>query len=377
MPKIALSDAGVRALTAPEKGTADYWDTTFPAFGVRVSQGGARTFILNINKTRRKLGRYPILKLAEARTQAKQLLAEKTLGKTRPQSITYERAKELFLAEKRKARRQTTIENYEDRFKRHLPYTGQLAGFNHVELANRLAKVRTPGEHDHTLSVAKTFFNWAYNRRLIDDNPTRGMKMYGRSPRTRVLSDDELKAIWRLCEMDHTELPDAFRAIVRLLILTGMRRGECSAIQSSWVAGDTLTLPTEITKNKRQHTLPLGPLTQAIVKPLLPKPDEPPALLFPARGKPGLPFNGWSKSKTALDKLSGVAGWTLHDIRRTVASNLAALGVQLPVIERLLNHVSGSFGGIVSVYQRHSYMPEMRAAVEKWEEHLFTLVESA
>src|ERR1700688_1891184 len=108
MPKISLSDAGVRALAAPETGTTDYWDATFPAFGVRVSQGGARTFILNINKTRRKLGRYPILKLADARTEAKRILAQKTLGKTRPQSITFERAEELFIAEKRKARQQST-----------------------------------------------------------------------------------------------------------------------------------------------------------------------------------------------------------------------------------------------------------------------------
>jgi len=98
--------------------------------------------------------------------------------------------------------------------------------------------------------------------------------------------------------------------------------------------------------------------------------------MFAARGKSGTSFNGWSKSKVALDKLSGVTGWTLHDIRRTVASNLAALGVALPVIERLLNHVSGSFGGIVSVYQCHSFMPEIRAVVEKWNNRVLDILAS-
>jgi integrase len=77
------------------------------------------------------------------------------------------------------------------------------------------------------------------------------------------------------------------------------------------------------------------------------------------------PFNGYSTGKPKLDKRCGVTGWTLHDLRRTFASGLAAQGVQLPVIERLLNHVSGSFGGIVGVYQRYDFMPEMRDASAK------------
>jgi integrase len=88
-------------------------------------------------------------------------------------------------------------------------------------------------------------------------------------------------------------------------------------------------------------------------------------------------FSGWSKSKAALDKLSGVSGWTLHDLRRTFATNLAALGTPIHVTERLLNHVSGTQSGIVAVYQRHSYMPEMTKAVEASERHLRALVERA
>jgi integrase len=88
------------------------------------------------------------------------------------------------------------------------------------------------------------------------------------------------------------------------------------------------------------------------------------------RGKPTTSFNGWPKGKAAFDKKCGISRWTLHDLRRTFASNLAALGIALPTIEKLLNHVSGSFGGIVAIYQRHNWMPEMRAAIEAWERRL-------
>ena len=92
--------------------------------------------------------------------------------------------------------------------------------------------------------------------------------------------------------------------------------------------------------------------------------------LFPARGKPSHPFSGWSKSKKLLDEISGVEGWTLHDLRRTFSTRLAELGTTPHIIERLLNHVSGTISGVSAIYNRHHFMPEMQQAVEKYEAHL-------
>jgi integrase len=75
-----------------------------------------------------------------------------------------------------------------------------------------------------------------------------------------------------------------------------------------------------------------------------------------------------------VDALAKTPDWVFHDLRRTVASGMARLGVNLPVIERVLNHVSGSFAGIVGVYQRHEFAEEKRAALEKWAEHVERLV---
>jgi len=132
---------------------------------------------------------------------------------------------------------------------------------------------------------------------------------------------------------------------------------------------DTITLPSWLAKNSREHTFPLGSMAKAIIG----VPQEKDACVFPALGRK-TPFNGHSPCKRKLDKRCGVSDWTLHDIRRTFATGLASLGVGIPVVERLLNHVSGSFAGIVGVYQRYDFMPEMRKAVEAWEAHVLKLI---
>jgi hypothetical protein len=104
MPKIALTDITLRNLPPPQKGQQDIWDAGFPAFGVRVSQGGSKTFVLNIHNSRRAIGRYPVISLAQARSEARRMLAEKTLGKKRPVSITYQEALSLFSCPRSKRR---------------------------------------------------------------------------------------------------------------------------------------------------------------------------------------------------------------------------------------------------------------------------------
>src|SRR5262245_52017337 len=103
----------------------DYWDEKLPAFGLRVSQGGSRTFVLKRNNSRITIGRYGTISLSEARAEAKRLLAEFTLGKVRPQSITYPQAVDLFIEEKRKSRRRQTVEGYDWLLNR-FPFKGQL-----------------------------------------------------------------------------------------------------------------------------------------------------------------------------------------------------------------------------------------------------------
>tara|TARA_R110000868_G_scaffold20217_1_gene85781 strand:- start:6533 stop:7168 length:636 start_codon:yes stop_codon:yes gene_type:complete len=194
--------------------------------------------------------------------------------------------------------------------------------------------------------------------------------------RDRVINDDELKLI-----LAHAFAEDStFNNILLLLLLTGQRRNEIASLQSDGIdfKSKTITLPALVTKNKRPHTFPFGKMTEMILKKALEKAEkrvpenakqDAPLLLFPARGK-DTPFAGWSKAKPDFDKGCPVAHWTLHDLRRTCATNLAALGVPVHVTEKLLNHVSGTTSGIVAVYQRHAYIDEMREAIEAWEKRV-------
>src|SRR5262249_32765200 len=125
------------------------------------------------------------------------------------------------------------------------------------------------------------------------------------------------------------------------------------------------------TKNHRKHTVPLGRTALGILA-SLPRIGE--TYVFTTTGT--TPASGFAKGKRRLDALlDGVPAWCLHDLRRTVASGMARLGVSLPVVEKLLNHSSGSFAGIVSVYQKHDFAREKREAMEVWGRHVVALTQ--
>lgn len=391
MPKQALTDITIRSLPIPETGQHDIWDAGFPAFGVRVSQGGSKTFVLNIHNSRRSIGRYPIISLGQARAEAKRMLAEKTLGKARPVRIKYQEALTLFLEEKQKTRRPNTYKNLKQRLESHFSFKGQLRDATHHELGRRLAKIPSLTEQDHALSVAKTFFTWCHNRRLIDDNPTRGFSPHGHTSRSRVLTDVELQLIWQACEQRGSSstpeqggaaeeqgpaLPESFCTIVKLLILTGQRRGEMAALRTSYIDGDITTLPATLTKNKREHIFPLLSLAAEILRAVEVDTSRNDAFFFPARGKPNKPFNGWSKSKAALDKLCGVTGWTLHDLRRTYRTIHARIGTPPHIAERLVNHVSAQTD-MERIYDQYRYMPELKLAVANFEKEMTKILEQS
>jgi integrase len=366
VPSIAFSDVGLRSIKPPVLGQLDYWDSKLPGFGLRVSQGGSKTFILKRRNARITLGRLGVLTLAEARTEAKRLLAEFTLGKLRPRAITYPEAVRQFIENKTRSRRASTAAGYEWLLNR-FPFKGQLVEITADDVMRALKIVKSRSTYDHALVASRIFFNWAMKRRYVEHNPTFGLSPHGTPRRARVLTDDEIKSVWNA-----TDKPTHFNRIVRLLLLTGQRRGEIAALRKEWICENRIGLPTEITKNGCAHSFPIGTLSATVLAEPLANSHS---LLFPSTKKDGKPLNGWSKAKTTLDEASHVTGWTLHDLRRTFASNLAALGVRLEVIEKLLNHVSGNFAGVAGIYNRYDFIPEMRAAIELWDTKLKRILE--
>ena len=317
------------------------------------------------------IGQYPTLSLSEARVEARKLLAEFTLGKVRPHTLPYSQAVQLFVDEKEKSRRKSTADAYKGLLNR-LPFIGPVEDITHEEVRRKLVRIKTPGAYNHHLVALKVFFNWCSKRRYITDNPTVGLSKHVRPRKKRVLTNDELVAVWRAAEQTEGH----FATIVKLLILTGQRRGEIAALKGSYYSHNQqiICLPSELTKNHREHTFPIGTLASSLISSACGSLSSPQSFTFPARGKSSSPFNGWSKSKKALDKLANIPPWTLHDLRRTFRTNLGRLKVRPDIAERLVNHISARTE-MEETYDLHLYLDEMRDAMERWECHISSLLE--
>jgi integrase len=334
--RIRFTDLAIGKLANPKDGKERYWDELTPSFGLSVTKY-AKSFIIFYGQPRRSktIGKYPSISLADARKEAKRLLANQS---TRKRSMTLSEAREAYLDECRERIRPATIRQYA----RCLGYLNTNPDIREIKRADLAPYLSIP----HTTITWKTFFNWCIRNDLVDRNPIIGERIPKNTPRSRVLTSRELKAIW-----NYEDPP--FSNILKLCILTGQRRGELTAIQSEWIT-DVITFPATVTKNKHEHVLPYGNLTKQYLKPYS--------------------FNGWSKSKKRLDDAINIPSWTIHDLRRTMATIHAEIGTPVHVTERLLNHVSGTHGGIVGIYQRHTYLPEMIKAVETYEAHIAKII---
>jgi integrase len=220
---------------------------------------------------------------------------------------------------------------------------------------------------NRALGHLSKFFNWLCEREVISASPCAGIKRPSEEhARERFLSDDEIKALWHACNTIGAPAGPA----IKLMLLTGQRCGEVVGMKRSEISGDVWTLPKERTKNKQRHEVPLTAQALAVI-------DEMPVIdedfVFTASKTRRL--GKMSRAKDALDEqMQPKEPWVLHDLRRTVASGMAALGIRLPVIEKVLNHKSGTFRGIVGVYQRHEYAAENRDALTRWADHIEGLI---
>ena len=218
-----------------------------------------------------------------------------------------------------------------------------------------------------TAAYGRSCYQWAVKRGALDVNPFSNVPLAPVAKRDRVLTDSELAAVWRAANG-----AGAFDRIVRMLILTGQRRGEVAGM--AWSELDeslsAWTIPAARAKNGVAHVVPLSPQAQELLKATPRRSGE--RLVFP--GMNGI-FNGFGKAKAALDEDCDLPAWRLHDLRRTVATGLQKLGVRLEVTEAVLNHVSGSRAGIVGVYQRYDYADEKLAALAVWGERVVEILE--
>jgi integrase len=392
---VRITQATAARLELPT-GKTDHiaWDDQQPGFGLRIRRGSGgkllRSWVCQYKRGGRSrrilLGSADLITAERARTAARKVLAEVALGGD-PASqrderrvrdrLTLRSVVEQFLDAKEATVRKRTI----GELRRYLtgPHFKPLHGMpvdtvKRADVAACLVVIQR--RHGNTSAIrARTalssMFSWAMRNGLADANPTIAAgDIKANEPRERVLTDEELVKIW-----DATDRPFGHDRIIRLLILTGCRRQEIGSMTWDEVDRDrgTWTIPAERTKNGRAHTLPLPAIALDIIK-STPKMVTRKQLF----GTRGTGFGGWSRCREDLDRrLAGKikTPWRLHDIRRTVATRMADLGVLPHVIEQILNHVSGHKVGVAGIYNRSSYEREARNALALWSDHVRTLVD--
>jgi integrase len=216
-------------------------------------------------------------------------------------------------------------------------------------------------------AALSVFFGWLLQHRKVASNPAVAVWHPGAPPaRERVLSDAEIVRFWRACD----EVPEPYGAALQLLLLTGARLNEVAGMRHSELVDGVWTIPGERAKNHRKHQLALPPLALEIIAGM---PRLESNFVFTVTG--ARPISGWSRVKAQLDKAMVPAErWTIHDLRRSCASGMQRLGIRVEVIERCLNHVSGSYRGVAGVYQRDPMSDETREALERWSQHIAGLV---
>ena len=365
--KLRLTDLAVKKLPLSSNGQVTYWDESTPNFGVRCSTR-TKSFIvlLGERRNRKTLGRYPDLSLAKARGTARQLLASPNLIENQPQSHEYQKVVDAYLAECANRLRSSTLQGYVQ-YLSGITFPGPIENVTQGKVLRAIERYTTsPSSQNYAFTALKVFFNWAVKRQYLSSNPLEALKRPHKSKsRERVLDDKEIEVL-----LTHTlGYRDRFNDIVTVLLLTGQRRGEIANLKWSEIDDNNIILPAERTKNKREHIVPFG---RRILN-LLHSIDGGEHYVF---GTPALdvPFSGWSRAQRRLIRETGLEHFTLHDLRRTFATIHAKIGTPIHVTEKLLNHVSGTISGVAAVYNRHSYMDEMRTAVAEYDAYLEKLI---
>ncbi len=379
-----LTETVVTKTKPPADGRLELLDALTPGFGLRITPADTRTYfaIYRIKGDRRQhrltIGDAARKSLAVARAEAREAIAMAQVGKDpklrRAAVVAEHRAQDAATAAdlfenvarnyvtkhaKAKLKEWRAVEL---RVENKLIPAWKGRSIHSIKKADVIDLLETIGKNapiqsNRMFALLSRLFGWCVERDMLEQSPITGLKkLYAENSRDRVLTEFEIRAVWQACDV--IGYPGG--ALARLLMLTACRLREVSELTDAMIGDDVIELPE--TKNGRAHLIPITKQIRAVFG-SIPRFNGR-FILTSTAGK--RPMQNFADVKAKLDEASGVTAWTFHDLRRTAASNLARLEVAPHVIEAVLNHHSGTVSGVAAVYNRYSYLPEKRAALERW-----------
>ena len=292
-----------------------------------------------------------------------------------PDPLTFGAHVQAYLDARKSTVRDSTFEEIKryltDGFKVLHPYDLASIERRHIAVElNAIAKASGAAFCNRARSSISRFYKWAIGEGLCESNPVRdtNKREDENKSRDRVLSDSEIAAVWLNAPVSD------YGNIVRLILLTGCRREEIGGLKWSEIdlEARTITLPSDRTKNGLDFVIPLSDTALAILNSIERRGDH----VF---GRRANGFSGWSKSKRELDDVVKIEPWTVHDLRRTVATKLteSPVSIQPHIVEAVLNHISGARDGVAGIYNRAQYQPEKKDALDRWAQHLKKVIAQA
>lgn len=366
----------VKRLPIPADGYAITWDTKVAGFGFRVTAGGARSFILNYRtragRARRfTIGSFPDWKTGAAREEAKNLKKLIDLGGDPLGEVTAARAAptvadlcDRFIKDYLPRKKPSTQHSYKLQIESEIrPALGRLkvaeVTFSDIDGLHRKLTARgIPYRANRVIALLSAMFTMAVKWRLRTDNPCRGVERNQEHKRKRYLSAAELgRLTTALANCKDQQSAD----IVRMLLLTGARRGEVLA--AKWDDFDldagTWRKPAATTKTKTEHEIPLSQAARVLLTDLRHRSPKDTTWIFPATdgGHRKDIKDTWAR----ICRDAGIKGARAHDLRHTYASVLASAGQSLPVIGALLGHTTPT----TTARYAHLFDDPLRKAAEQ------------
>jgi len=389
MPKV-LTARFVDTVKPPRKNRVEFTDAALPGFALRVTADGKKAFSYRYRspidrKQRRMSWPYPAYTLSEARKEAEAVV--RAIGRDEDPAPKPRDKDTITVPGTVGALCDAYVKQYlRKRVRRWKPAEGEIDNHIRPHLGSvRLDKIERahvrqmiaaieptyPVAANRALARLKAVFNWGLENDLCSEDPTQGVKKPTRErPASRILDDGELAEVWRACDA----LSYPARQYFRMLVLTGQRRDDlrCMAWEEIDFPLRNWVIPALRYKSDRSH---LVPLTDAMIELLEQMPFKEKGGYVFSMTAGEVAYGNLVKPKRKLDQRSGVTGWTLHDIRRTVRTGLARLGTRPDIAERVIGHSVG--GRLGETYDLYSYRDEKLDALKTWAAHVCSVVERA